>query len=592
MASIQAFLLLTAHSLSGCGCQAFQSPTSWSLASPKYAQMPSGDLAPEKMTTKSRSGRIWIHLGALPNPNPHNDSPDTPPTGGSSATATALQSTVAGNLCEGDQRVRLARVKNLLLRHHWRSPTTTNSDSKEGGTSTKTNKATIDWTSQNLAIALPALMGLLADPVLSLVDTGFVGRIGPMDLAALGVCTSIFHMCFTVFRASTVATTSLVASASSKAEKQNIAKISLQFAGVAGTLVMLALRFGGPSLLATMGVGPASPIYQPACDYLFARCWAAPAVVGIVVAEGAFRGNNDSRTPLVASGIAALVNLILDPLLMFPLGMGMAGAAVATALSQVGAASIYAWRLWKRKLLPQPQQQTSKESLSSTSQIVKSILGANLAMLTKQGSMLVFYTMATALATRMGPLHVATHQIVLSLFWLVTYVLDSASISSQVLMGKNLQQPTKVQSLIGYMVKYSLVQGLAISTLVGGLGRFVPSIFTQDPSVQSLLLQCLPHIVFQQTLISLTLIFEGLAIGGNQFRYMAAGMAASTVLGIHRLLAATDVVGIWASAVNTFFGCRLLNAVIGVARVRQSVVAQIEPIGTVSVTATAPRTPS
>jgi Na+-driven multidrug efflux pump len=123
-------------------------------------------------------------------------------------------------------------------------------------------------------------MGLLADPVLSLVDTGFVGRLGGMDLAALGVCTSIFHMTFTVFRASTVATISLVASASTDAEKRQITKISLQLAGVLGTSVLLGLRLGGPALLATMGVPPSSALYKPACDYLFARCWAAPAVVG------------------------------------------------------------------------------------------------------------------------------------------------------------------------------------------------------------------------------------------------------------------------------------------------------------------------
>ena len=142
------------------------------------------------------------------------------------------------------------------------------------------NPKNYQWTKQSLAIALPALMGLLADPVLSMVDTAFVGRIGPMDLAALGVCTSIFHMAFTVFRASTVATTSLVGSAQTDSEKRQITKISLQLASVLGTMVLLCLRFGGPRLLSTMGVAASSPLSRPAKEYLFARCWAAPAVVG------------------------------------------------------------------------------------------------------------------------------------------------------------------------------------------------------------------------------------------------------------------------------------------------------------------------
>lgn len=173
-----------------------------------------------------------------------------------------------------------------------------------------------NWTKQNLAIALPALMGLLADPVLSMVDTGFVGRLsgaaagssgGAMiDLAALGVCTSIFHMAFTIFRASTVATTSLIASAGkeNRAEQRHIAKVSLQLAGVLGTAVLLGLRLGGPTLLATMGVPQGSPLYKPACDYLFARCWAAPAVVGskyIIFFDCVLLRFNKNKTTVIMS---------------------------------------------------------------------------------------------------------------------------------------------------------------------------------------------------------------------------------------------------------------------------------------------------
>ncbi len=259
---------------------------------------------------------------------------------------------------------------------------------------------------------------------------------------------------------------------------------------------------------------------------------------------------------------------------MFPLGMGMGGAAAATAISQLGAAAVYSWRLWYRKLLPQPTDIVTK---GSTLKIIKSILGANLAMLAKQGSMLVFYTMATALATRMGPTHVATHQIALSLFWLVTMWLDSGSISAQVLMGKSLSSPQKAKSLTKYMVEYSLTQGFAFSLIVAAVGRFVPGVFTQDVEIQKLLLQCLPHLAFQQILVSVVLILKGLAIGGNQFRYMATGTAVSTVVGVYQLTRATNVVDIWSLAVTTFFGCRLVNSLIGVARVYRTIDQKVHP---------------
>ena len=53
-----------------------------------------------------------------------------------------------------------------------------------------------NWTSQNLELAVPALIGMLADPLLSLMDTAYVGRLGTTELAALGACTSLFHLFF------------------------------------------------------------------------------------------------------------------------------------------------------------------------------------------------------------------------------------------------------------------------------------------------------------------------------------------------------------------------------------------------------------
>jgi putative MATE family efflux protein len=456
------------------------------------------------------------------------------------------------------QRLRLKRLRQQQQRRGRR------------GRPTAIDPDATNWTDQNLAIALPALVGLLADPLLSVVDTAFVGRVGAIDLAALGVCTSIFHMAFSVFRASTVATTSLVGSAPSEEERGKITKISLAFAGVVGTLVAVGLRLGGPRILTGMGVSPTSPLRNSARAYLFSRCWAAPAVVGIVVAEGAFRGHGDNRTPLVAATVAAGINLILDPLLMFPLGMGVAGAALATAISQVCAAGVYGWRLRKRGLLP---SRGRRDHAAATTEInvrnvVTSILGANAAMLAKNFSMLVFYTSATAVATRMGPAHVATHQVCLSLFWLTTMWLDSGSVSAQMLMSKHVREPSKAKSLIRYMTKFALIQGLVFSAAVAAVGRFIPAVFTSDPTIVGYMSRCLPHVALQQTLVSVCLAWEGLAIGGNQFKYMAVGTATCTVGGLFQMRRATSVVDLWACTVNTFFCMRLISAVLGVARVR------------------------
>lgn len=77
------------------------------------------------------------------------------------------------------------------------------------------------------------------------------------------------------------------------------------------------------------------------------RALAAPAVLLIMVSEGVFRGHADTRAPAVAALSAAVANVILDPIFMFVLSMGIAGAAGATACAQYFAVAIYGIMLWR-----------------------------------------------------------------------------------------------------------------------------------------------------------------------------------------------------------------------------------------------------
>ena len=82
-----------------------------------------------------------------------------------------------------------------------------------------------------------------------------------------------------------------------------------------------------------------------------ARALSAPAALIGTVSVGAYRGLLDTRTPLLVSGAAQLVNLALDPILIFGLGpipaFGVAGAAAATTAAEWGSAVAF-WALLTR----------------------------------------------------------------------------------------------------------------------------------------------------------------------------------------------------------------------------------------------------
>lgn len=70
----------------------------------------------------------------------------------------------------------------------------------------------------------------------------------------------------------------------------------------------------------------------------------------LLVAGGAFRGIGDPAATLRNGALVGILNVILDPLLMFPMGLGVAGAAIATAIAQWAGAIAYAVRIWKRRV--------------------------------------------------------------------------------------------------------------------------------------------------------------------------------------------------------------------------------------------------
>jgi len=541
-----------------------------------------------------------------------------------------------------------------------------------------------------MAIALPALAGMMTDPLLSLVDTLFVGRLGhsssssaaangvsigggstsSIPLAALGACTSIFHLSFHCFRATTMSTSSLVAGALARDEQRKeqgannddanidssgaynqkeavlIAQTSIQQALITGAIITAFLLAFGPKCLIAMGIpSPASSLagnnavesqlYPSALTYLNHRSLAAPAVVVLSAAEGIFRGYGDVITPWKVSCVVALLNLVLDPFCMFGgrgsgggiagkvggatgLGMGIKGAAVATAFSQACGAILYGRWLFRKGLLGGGKKVRGTESGNAEHQkaalerrkrtIAIAILRANAAMMAKQGSLLLGWAYATSRATRMGHAVVASHQMALSVWLVVALVLEGAGVAAQVLMAKEWEglkvleekrekipasnavamdddddddvvldvvpdsmQPAvdrkrrTIKSLTLYMLKLSIVQGLLGSLSVLLLRRWAPDfILTNDPAVRRNILVLLPHIAAQMALVSVTLVTEALAIGGGRFKWLAGGTTVSSVVAIVKLRGAVDLVDIWNGGIVALFVGRLVTASLAV----------------------------
>ncbi len=377
------------------------------------------------------------------------------------------------------------------------------------------------------ALAIPALGSLVADPLLSLIDTAFVGRLGPDSLAGLGIAAALFGVAFFVFNFLEYGTTTEVARSVGAGDRAAAGRTTITagalavLAGMAVAALLLFLAGPAVSLL-----GGSSLVKAEAVTYVMIRALAAPAVLVVRAAHGVYRGHQDTRTPFaVALGISGL-NLVLDPLLIFGAGMGVAGAAWATVIAQWLGAIVFVGLLRKGK---------TAYGLDGAKPVMAEVraflrIGRDLAIRT--GSLLAAFTAATAVAARVSDDAVAAHQILSQLFIFLALTVDSLAIAAQALVGK--YRGSGDRAAVLEISDRLLVLGGGVGLmLAGGLWLLAPVIgswFTGDAGVLLEFDQAFWLVVMIQPLASLVFVWDGVFIGAGDFTFLAGAMAASALV--------------------------------------------------------------
>ena len=223
----------------------------------------------------------------------------------------------------------------------------------------KTGKTILD-------LAVPTLVALAIDPLMTLADTAFIGRYSPTSaLAGVGTASALLLFAFYLFNFLSISTTPLVSTKRASGDVKgsiDIAGQSLSLAIVLGFCLTFVLYFFANDFLgiymgsidetSTMDISSASTIFsstsnkqeafQYAMSFLTIRAFAAPAVFICNSSVGILRGFLDTRTPLVILLAANVINFSLDCILIpssssefgFGLGMGPSGAAIATTTAE------------------------------------------------------------------------------------------------------------------------------------------------------------------------------------------------------------------------------------------------------------------
>lgn len=187
-----------------------------------------------------------------------------------------------------------------------------------------------------IAFAFPLLLANVLQSFYNVVDMLVVGQIvGDTGLAAISNASKLCYIINSICIGMTMGGAVLIAQYKGADDKK----------GQTETFHMLALLSLVTSLLVTVvSLAVYQPLfrvldvpadaYQDACDYMRIICCGTVFVFGYNAVCSVLKGLGDSKSPLYFVGIATIINIILDILLVGPFGMGTAGAAYATITAQ------------------------------------------------------------------------------------------------------------------------------------------------------------------------------------------------------------------------------------------------------------------
>ncbi len=414
-----------------------------------------------------------------------------------------------------------------------------------------------------LELAVPALAGLAADPLVSLVDTAFVGQLGRVPLGALGVNASIFSMTFVIFNFLAYGTTPRVGRAVGKGNRQEAGRVvvrALTLAVLSGAVALLALQLLAVPILRVMGA--TGELMEPALAYLRIRALAGPAVLLITASHGAFRGYQDTRTPMVVTIGFNLINVSLDPLLIFVLDWGLAGAAAATAIAQwLGAVTFLVLLLRTRR------EELDIELVLPELRSLLPFLRVGRDLLLRTASLVGTMTLATAVATRVGVTAVAAHQVAHQLWLFMALVVDALAVAAQALVSKHLgaDAPGTARAVSNRLFQWGLGIGVVLGVGFFLLRPVLPHFFTNDPETIAALLDIYLFVALLQPLNGLVFVGDGIYMGAEAFAYLAKAMIGTAAAAALVLLLVNPMgwglMGVWWGVTTLMMGRLLTLAV-------------------------------
>ena len=378
---------------------------------------------------------------------------------------------------------------------------------------------------QLLKLAVPALGALLAEPLYVLADTAVVGHLGTTALGGLGVSSSalmlIYGLCF-FLAYGTTATIARLTGAKENEEAASQIVQSIWLAIFTGIFLGAIVFFFSDQLLGAMGA--TGDLLTQARIYLRISMYGAPAMLIMLAGVGYLRGVKDTVRPLWVSIGTAVLNLVLELILIYGLDLGIGASAAATVIAQWIGAFIYL--VWIGKEI-----RVHDVSLTPQFLLLKRQVRISAELLMRNLSTAGTFLIATAVATRISDVDVAAHQVAFQIWFTLAMAMDAMAIAAQAMVGNLLGagEPGEARKVGQRAIVWSVGVGVVGGGILAIVHLPLAEIFSNDPAVVALSGFLFLHVALMAPLSGVAFALDGILIGAGDHNYLAKAMSVAAV---------------------------------------------------------------
>jgi MATE family multidrug resistance protein len=396
------------------------------------------------------------------------------------------------------------------------------------------------------AIAGPAMVANLTTPLIGIVSTTAIGRLGDATLLGGVAMASVLFDCifwlFAFLRMSTVAFTAQSLGAGEASELRAILVRGFIVAALIGTALIVLQMPLATVLLGVMG--GSEGVTRAAKTYFTIRIWSSPLALGNYVVLGWLIGQARARLALGTQITINLINAATTVLLVLVFDFGIAGAAIAALIAE--ATGLLLGVVIARRL--QGSLTVPRATLFDREKLMR-MLSVNRDIMIRTASLIAAWLVFTAQGARSGDLTLAANAVLNNFLLASAFFLDGLANAAEQLCGR--AYGARDKSAFTGAVRLVLIWGFGFALAVAGIfalfGTSFIDIMTASADVRRLARDYLPFVVLAPLLGVFAFAYDGIYIGATWARDMRNLMVLSLLIFLTAWLALLSFgnAGLW-----------------------------------------------